>query len=268
MSFWHSQAFDCVASATAVSAYEPLMGTYDHVLLSLTGKCMVNEYVPSRRREALIDNRTEADWSVRSEPSTSTRKKELATVQFHIHIVLQTPGYAQGEAGPHFTDGLVRSPFSAHRPRIPETPAILNATTVALASATTVLAVFFASILTVPLVNVWKKGTYRRRRCSARAQSKRASTPTRTPAETQLPSDRVSCPSRSVEAGHVCGKKMRPLVEDMSALGIGSSNMLRVISLQCIDSSRRTTICRRLARTKERNERENGAAERRGVHLL
>jgi hypothetical protein len=71
-----------------------------------------------------------------------------------------------------------------------------------------------------------------------------------------------------VEAGHVCGKKMRPLVEDMSALGIGSSNMLRVISLQCIDSSRRTTICRRLARTKERNERENGAAERRGVHLL
>ena len=171
------------------------MGTYDHVLLSLTGKCMVNKYVPSRRREALIDNRTEADWSVRSEPSTSTRKKELATVQFHIHIVLQTPGYAQGEAGPHFTDGLVRGPFSAHRPRIPETPAILNATTVAVATVTTVLAVFFASILTVPLVNIWKKGTYRRRRCSARAQSKRASTPTRNPPRRSCRA--IACPARA-----------------------------------------------------------------------
>jgi hypothetical protein len=132
-------------------------------LLLLTGKCIVKEYVSSRRRDALIDNRTDADSSVSSEPSTENLNEELATEQFKVcissHIVLQTPGNAQGAAGPQFTVGLVRSPLSDHTLRIPESPATLNATTVAVASVTTVLAVFFASNLTKALVNVLKKGT-------------------------------------------------------------------------------------------------------------
>jgi hypothetical protein len=39
-----------------------------------------------------------------------------------------------------------------------------------------------------------------------------------------------------MEAGHVCGKKLKTLmvdpIVDMRALGIGSSNMLRLMSLQ------------------------------------
>ena len=124
---------------------------------------MVNEYVSSWRRDAFIDSRTEADSSVSSEPSTEKLNEELAAEQFKVctssHIVLQTPGNAHGAAGPHCTDGLVRSPLSDHIPWIPESPAILNATTVTVASVTTVLAVFFASSMIKPLVNVLKKGT-------------------------------------------------------------------------------------------------------------
>ena len=214
------------------------MGTYDHVLLSLTGKCMVNKYVPSRRREALIDNRTEADWSVRSEPSTSTRKKELATehVEFctSTHIVLQTPGNAHGAAGPHFTDGSVRSPLSDHIPWIPESPAILNATTVAVASVTTVLAVFFASNLTKALVNVLKKGT-----CHHQSSTAAVTIEARKDACTHPRRDTAAKSSRVLpEPKHGGGACLREEDEACrpesghKALGIGSSNMLRLMSLQ------------------------------------
>jgi hypothetical protein len=263
VAFWHSQTLDRVASATAVSVYEPLIGTYVHVLLSLTGKCMVNGYVPSARRDAFMDNRTAADSSVSSEPSTLTLKTELAIeieqLKFCVssQIVLQTPGNSQGVAGPHLTDGLVRSPFSAHNPPIPESPAMLNATTVVVASVMTELAVFLASNLTAALVKVLKNGACHRQ-CSTAADTIKGAHAL-TPAATQLPRARVSCPSRSVEAGHLCGKKTRPATPraDTRALGTGSSNMLRAISLQ------RTAQCRGLARAEERNERK--AAQRSGA---
>ena len=138
---------------------------------------MVNEYEPSRRRDVFIDSRIAADSSVSSgAPRTLTLKTDLASEQFKLcissHIVLQTPGNAQGVAGPHFTDGLVRSPLSDHIPWIPESPPILNATTVVVASVTTVLAVFFASSMIKLLVNVLKKGTCHRQSSTVRGMTK------------------------------------------------------------------------------------------------
>jgi len=106
-------------------------------------------------------------------------------------------------------------------------------------------------------VNVLKNGACHRQ-CSTAADTIKGAHAL-TPAATQLPRARVSCPSRSVEAGHLCGKKMRPATPraDTRALGTGSSNMLSAISLQ------RTAQCRGLARAEERNERK--AAQRRGA---
>ncbi len=74
-------------------------------------------------------------------------------------------------------------------------------------------------------------------KAAACRNARHASRPALTPVETQLPSACVSCPSRSMDAGHVCGKKMSPPFEtrlDTRALGIGSSNMLRVMFLHVI----------------------------------
>jgi hypothetical protein len=70
-----------------------------------------------------------------------------------------------------------------------------------------------------------------------------------------------------VEAGHFCGKKLSSPVEtsvDTRALGIGSSNMLRLISLQLTKlpyaQSQLSYAC-----TQRRRETSGETAQRRGV---
>ncbi len=271
MAFWHSVAVECVASATAVSVYEPPIGTYVHVVLSFAGKCMVKGYVPSPRLVAVKANRTEADSCVSCTSRTPTRKKESNEEQSGTssQIVPQTPGNAHGAGKPHFTDAFA-SPFAAHRPPIPEAPAMLNATTVAVASVTTVFAVLMASSLTKSPTNALKNGTCHRKGCSCRngRGSRMRLHSALTPAETQLPRDRVSCPNRSMGAGHVCGKNVNLSltveVVDKRALGIGSSNMLSVMLLQ----AHSLQLLQAAATRKEQRNEGQAVQQRQDLQLL